>query len=66
MAELKNKQVNGFKYTPYQVWRICERKTKFKTKAKARKASKKSKRNNLWFYQCPICKDWHLTKQKQK
>lgn len=61
----KNKKVLGYEMTPLQVWRTCTRKIKFKTKAKVRKAAKKSKRADVWFYQCPICEQWHLTKQNQ-
>ena len=61
----KNNKALGYDPTSLQLWRMCTRKIKFKTKAKARKAAKQSKRGDVWFYQCPICEQWHLTKQNQ-
>lgn len=51
------------KLTPFQKWRMCDRKRSYETKSKANRAAVKK---DFYVYECPVCFCWHLTKKKKK
>lgn len=42
-------------------WRMCFRKCRYPTRARAKRAARK---RGLHVYRCPLCRQWHLTSRR--
>ena len=42
-------------------WRMCFRKCRYPTRARAKRAARK---HGLHVYHCPLCRQWHLTSRR--
>lgn len=42
-------------------WRMCFRKCRYPTRARAKRAARK---HGLHVYRCPLCRQWHLTSRR--